>query len=488
MGIVLLVLLPVPYVEASAATVFKSKYRRALVGAAGVGAELFVAAIAFYFWLLVEPGLVRAVLFNVMLIASVSTLLFNGNPLLRYDAYYILADLIEIPNLAARSTRYWGYLVERYLFGVTETEPPSATLGEKTWFVCYGFASTVYRVIVTIVIALFIAGRFFVVGVLLAIWAIGAMAVFPVFKAVKHLVGNPRLHKDRSRAIAVTTTLLAEVAGFILFVPMPYHSHAEGVIWLPEQAVVRAGANGYFSNFLIEPGTAVVKGQALGRIFDPALDAQLRQNTAKVRELEAEYDANFVVDQTKAQIVGDRLDAERARLARSQERSGGLIARASTDGVFTVSQMGDMPGRYYRKGDLLGYVIGKTAPIARVVVPQDAVDNVRTGTDRIRLRLVHQPAVVMNGRMLREVPGGEEQLPSIALAAEGGGEIATDPRETKSPRALQRMFQFDVEIEDVNRVDRFGQRVYVRFEHRMTPLSVQWYRSIRLLFLSSLHV
>src|SRR5262245_20932918 len=105
LGIIFLVLLPVPYVEASAATVFKSKYQRAVVGAAGMAVELFVAAIAFYLWLLIEPGPLRATLFDLMLIASVSTLVFNGNPLLRYDAYYILADLIEIPNLAMRSTR-----------------------------------------------------------------------------------------------------------------------------------------------------------------------------------------------------------------------------------------------------------------------------------------------------------------------------------------------------------------------------------------------
>src|SRR4051812_10809960 len=172
MGIVLLVLLPVPYVEASAATVFKSKYQRALVGAAGVIVELFVAAIAFYVWLLIEPGIVRAMLFNVMLIASVSTLLFNGNPLLRYDAYYILADLIEIPNLAARSTRYWGYLIERYILGVREAEAPEASRAEKAWFLIYGFASTLYRIFVTILIALFIAGQFFFIGVLLAIWAV----------------------------------------------------------------------------------------------------------------------------------------------------------------------------------------------------------------------------------------------------------------------------------------------------------------------------
>ena len=66
--------------------------------------------------------MLRAALFNTMLIASVSTLIFNGNPLLRYDAYYMLADLIEMPNLGARSQRYWRYLLERYLFGVKERE------------------------------------------------------------------------------------------------------------------------------------------------------------------------------------------------------------------------------------------------------------------------------------------------------------------------------------------------------------------------------
>src|SRR5262249_35067705 len=127
LGIMVLVLLPVPDGGAAASAVFKAKYRRAMVGAAGIAVELFIAALAFYLWLLVEPGLLRATLFNVMLIASVSTVLFNGNPLLRYDAYYILADLIEMPNLAGRSTRYWGYLIERYILGVREAETPEAS-------------------------------------------------------------------------------------------------------------------------------------------------------------------------------------------------------------------------------------------------------------------------------------------------------------------------------------------------------------------------
>jgi len=488
LGIIVLVLLPVPYVEASASTVFKSKYKRAQVGAAGVAVELFVAALAFYAWLLVEPGLVRAILFNVMLIASVSTLLFNGNPLLRYDAYYILADLIEIPNLAVRSSRYWGYLVERYVLGVSEAEPPDASRAEKAWFLFYGLASTVYRILVTVVIALFIAGRFFIIGVLLAIWAVAAMALFPIIKAIRHLTGNPRLRKHRSRAIAVTGSLVLAFAGFLLMVPVPYHSHAEGVLWLPEQAMVRANANGFVDSFLVQPGKRVAKGEALVQSYNPALNAQVRESEAKVAELQGEYVAMFATDRAKAQVVRDKLDGEQARLALARERTAELVGRANTDGVFVVPQMVDLPGRYFRKGDLLGYVIGAARPFARVVITQDAADKVRVATDHVRVRLVDQPDTVLEGRISREVPAGDEYLPSPALAAEGGGEIATDPRDTKGPKALQRMFQLDVELEGTGAMDHFGQRVFVRFEHKMEPLSVQWYRSIRLLFLSSFNV
>lgn len=488
MGIILLVLLPVPYVEASAATAFRSKYERALVGAAGMAAELFVAALAFYTWLLIEPGAVRAVLFNVMLIASVSTVIFNGNPLLRYDAYYILADVIEIPNLASRSLRYWGYLIERHLLGVSDAEAPQATGGEKAWFIFYGIAASLYRVLVTIVIALFIAGHFFVIGVLLAAWALVAMAVVPVVRGIRHLAGSPRLRKHRRRAIAVTVAATAALLVLLLAVPMPYHSLAEGVVWLPEQAMVRAGASGFLGAFLAKPGTRVSKGEPLVRCYDPALDARLRLSKAKVAELEAEYAAEFVADRDKAEIVREKLDSERAALAVARERAADLIVRAQSNGVFVAPDATDMPGRYYVKGERLGYVIGKVRPLARVVVPQDAVDMVRLATDGIRVRLVDRPGLDLRGRIVRQVPAGEAYLPSRALATEGGGRIATDPRDTKGPKALQRMFQFDVALSGIPRLDLFGERVYVRFDHKRVPLALQWYRSVRLLFLSHFSV
>jgi putative peptide zinc metalloprotease protein len=488
LGIILLVLLPVPYVDASASSAFRSKYRRAVVGAAGMGVELFVAAIAFYLWLLIEPGLVRAVLFNVMLIASVSTLLFNGNPLLRYDAYYILVDLIEIPNLAARSARYWGYLIERYVLRISEVERPEGSLAERVWFVFYGFASTLYRIMVTITIALFIAGQFFFIGVLLAIWAVAAMAIFPVIKAVRHLLENPRLRKHRARSVAIAGGLVLGLAGFLVAVPMPYHSNVEGVLWLPEEAMVRASANGFLRELLVAPGAEVVAGEPLIQSNDPTAVAQLRRSEAKVAELEAEYAAQFVTDRGKAQVVREKLAAEQANLTLVRERVADLVTRARTDGVFIVPQVVDMPGRYHKRGELLGYVVGKSTPLARVVVPQEAVDRVRLTTDRIEVRPVDRPRLLLEGRVLRAVPAGGEYLPSAALGAEGGGDLAVDPRDSKGPKTLQRTFQFDIELSGLQAMDHFGQHVFVRFDHHMEPLSVQWYRSIRLLLLTNFNV
>ncbi|MGH8736377.1 MAG: hypothetical protein ACREVC_03340 [Burkholderiales bacterium] len=488
MGIIVLVLLPVPYVEASASTAFRSKYERARVGAAGMTVELFVAALAFYLWLLIEPGVLRAALFNVMLIASVSTVIFNGNPLLRYDAYYILADLIEIPNLAARSLRYWGYLIERYALGVQNAETPEATNAEKAWFVFYGIAASIYRVLVTVFIALFIAGRFFVLGVLLAAWALVAMAVVPLVRGVRQLASGPRLRKHRRRALAVTFGTVAALLVLLLAVPVPYHTHAQGVVWLSEQAMVRAGANGFFGRFLTTPGARVAKGAPLVDCYDPKLEAKLRYNAAKVAELEAEYAAQFVADRAKAEIAREKLESARAALASARDEASELVVRAHSDGVFVVPEAADMPGRYYRKGELLGYVIGREQPLARVVVPQEAVDMVRLATGRIRVRLVDRPGFIADGSIVRQVPAGEAYLPSRALAVDGGGQIATDPRDSKGPKALERMFQFDVAIHGLSPLHLFGERVYVRFDHSMEPLGMQWYRALRLLFLSRFSV
>jgi len=341
---------------------------------------------------------------------------------------------------------------------------------------------------VTVIIALFIASKFFVVGVLLAIWAVAATLLVPLVRASAHMFGNPRLRKHQGNIAIVLFGLAVALGGFLVFVPMPYHSHVEGVLWLPEQAIVRAAANGFVADFLVRPGTRVEKGTPLVQCYELALDTQLRQGEGKVAELEAEYSVAYATDRAKAQIVAEKLGSERANLALIRSRVSDLLVRANDDGVLVLPQMADMKGRFFRKGEQMGYVLGDVRPVVRVVVPQNAVDKVRSATDNVSIRVADRPSVVINGRVLREVPAGADMLPSLALSIEGGGEIATDPREVKGPKALERMFQFDLQLDDSTRIEYFGQRAFVRFNHHKEPLLVQWYRSLRLLFLSSFNV
>ena len=245
LGVMFLVFAPVPYVDASAASEFRSKWRRALVGAAGMIVEVFVAALALYVWLAVEEGFVRALAYSVMLIAGITTVLFNGNPLLRYDGYYILSDILEIPNLAQRATRYWGYLLERYVFRTEDFREFFATRGERIWLLLYAPASFLYRVAVMLAIAIFIASKYLAVGVAIAIWGLYTGVLRPIEKALWHVIAGPRFQRDRKRAVATTFGALLAASVILFLVPLPAFTTTEGVVWLPDSAIVRAGTDGF---------------------------------------------------------------------------------------------------------------------------------------------------------------------------------------------------------------------------------------------------
>ena len=489
MGLMLLVLMPVPYVDASAATVLRSRWSRALIGAAGMLVELFIAALAFYIWLAVEPGLVRAACFNLMLVAGVSTLVFNGNPLLRYDAYYILADLIEVPNLARQSTRYWGYLAERYLLRVRDAVTPAVSGSERLWFGFYGLASTAYRLFVTVAIALFIGGQFFFFGVILALWSLVAMLGLPLFRVIKQLGDRSDLRERRRAVFGFGGLAVAALLLVALLVPVGYRTQAEGVLWLPEQAIVRAGASGFVSALDTVPGAAVQRGQVLVRSRDAALDAQIRLAEARVAEQEANYLQEFVNDRSRAEIVSRQLALEREALALARSRATGLLATAATGGVFRMAQPDDAPGRYHRKGEVMGYVLGQVLPIVRVVVEQADADAVVAQTQSVSLRLADDLSRVLAARVVRAVPAAAGEVPSGALVASGGGRLASDPRDPQGRKTLQSVFVIDVEpLSPLLLAPAYGQRVHVRFEHRPQPLAVQWYASLRRLFLTHFSV
>ena len=182
LGLNWLLLVPVPYVDASAAAAFPDKRARMLVSAAGILAEVFLAAVAMMVWTFVEPGVVRATAYQVMLIAGVSTVLFNGNPLLRYDGYYLFADLLEIPNLASRANAQLGYFVRRWMLGVSSA-PVAATRSEALWLMAYGCGSFVYRQLVLVAVIVVVAAASKPAAVVIAAWYVVAQWLLPARRA-----------------------------------------------------------------------------------------------------------------------------------------------------------------------------------------------------------------------------------------------------------------------------------------------------------------
>jgi putative peptide zinc metalloprotease protein len=488
MGIMLLVFMPIPYVDASAASGFRSKWRRALVGAAGMLVELFIAALAMLFWVSAEPGFARALAFNVMLIAGVSAVLFNGNPLLRYDAYYILSDLIEMPNLAARGNQYWRYLFERYVFRVPQVESPLLSDGERRWLIFYTPAALVYRTLVLLFIVLYIASEWFFFGVVLAIWGAITMFGMPLSKVLRYLLDVPRVAGARKRALTVSLGALACVTLVLFAVPAPMRVMVEGVVWLPEEAHVRAGADGFVSEILVASGSQVEAGTALVQSEDPALMADLRAVTARLQELEATLDSQRFEDRVAADVTREEIVRERAAQQRLQDRVAKLVARSAVSGRYVIDRTDDLPGRFYRKGDRFGYVIQDGVKIVRIVVSQDDVDLVRNRLQRIDVRLRERLADVYPATLVRAVPAAKDYLPSTVLSSEGGGAIAADPRDPKSGKTLQRMFQFDLELPQQVQSLNYGGRAYVRLILQPEPLASQWSRRLRQLFLERFSV
>lgn len=488
MGVMLLVLTPVPYVDASSSSAFRSKWQRMLVGAAGMLVELFLAAVALFVWLSAEPGLVRALAYNTMIVAGISTLLFNANPLLRFDGYYILADFLEIPNLRTRCTAYLVYLTERYLFGRRDAEPPEATAAERAWFVGFGVASMVYRALVVVGILAFLADRFFLLGLIFAVAAAVAWLVVPAAKGAAFLFTNPRLRSVRTRAVAVTAVVVGILAAAVGVAPVPYRSETEGVVWIPDEAFVRAGTEGFIERVVASPGARVHRGDVLVVLVDPALHARVAAFAARVLELEARYAEQNAKDRVQAEIVREELLYARHTLARGRERLAELTVRSRADGDFVVTSPEDLPGRFVRQGDLLAHVVDLRTLIVRTVVSQANIDLVRDRTRAVDVRLAEHLADVVPAVVRRVVPGGNERLPTTVLGSEGGGQIAVDPRDRQGVTAVQKFFEMDLELPARAGLVNAGGRAYVRFDHGWAPLAVQWYQQLRQLFLARFNV
>jgi len=486
MGITLLVLVPVPYVDASAAWAFREKYKRILVSAAGMIVELFLAAIALILWVWLEPGVIRDAALSAFLIGSVSTLLFNANPLLRFDGYYILQDLVEIPNLYSRSSKYNLYLLKSYLLGQHETPSPATDHSERKWLAAYGLLALLYRIFITFVIAFFLASKYLVLGVILAIWALAMMFVVPAYKAIRFLLFDPSIASDRKSILTRVGAGAGVIAACVFLLPLTLYTNAEGIVWVPDQAQVFAKTDGFIESQHGNSGTFISQGSSVVTLTNANLEKEEQVLLAKQTELNARYTSERVTNPVDAELTAEELNTLEADLASLQTERESQILTSQTEGVLVFPNHQDMVGRYVRKGDPIAYVVDPDQLIVRLVVPQTAVGLFAKGIANVEVRLADKVSQTLQAAVIRQTPSGSHVLPSRALGAAGGGDIAVIRNDEAGTTTADKVFQIDLSLPKGIDVSGLGTRAFVRINHGREILAAQWLRSVRQLFLNKL--
>lgn len=486
MGITLLVLMPVPYVDASAAWAFREKYKRVLVGASGMIMELFLAAIAFIIWTMVEPGVVKDAALSAFLIGSVSTLLFNANPLLRFDGYYILQDIIEIPNLYSRASKYNLYLFRRFLLGDENAVSPATDLTERKWFIVYGVLAWFYRLFISLTIAMFLAGKYFVIGIALAAWSLALMFVLPLYRGIKYLITDSSITEIRSQAIGRTAALVAVIVGVAALIPFSLYTNAEGIVWVPEQAQIYAGTDGFVEQVIVKPGTHVRSGTAVLQLKNPEFHTRNEVLQASHRELSSRLKSERFNDPIEADQTKEELFTLEADIASLQEQRDGQTLISKSDGVFVLPEEQNLIGRYVKKGDPVAYIVNPDDLVVRLVVPQASVGLFSKSIKNIQVRLADNLGKNLPAELLRQTPSGSNSLPSRALGAVGGGDIAVVGGDKNGTTTAEKVFQIDLSIPTNSKVAGLGTRAFVRIDHGKEILAQQWLRHFQQLLLNTL--
>jgi putative peptide zinc metalloprotease protein len=488
MGIMFLVFTPMPYVDASSAWAFRARRQRVLVGCAGMIIELGLAAIAAVIWANTGGGPVRAIAYNAMFVASVSTILFNANPLLRYDGYYILSDILEIPNLAQRSRQYIYYLVRKYAWKVRQARSPAHTRGEKGWFVFYGIASTIYRVFICVRILLFIADKLFVLGAILAMAAAVTWVLVPLGKFFRYLFTSGELSRVRARAIVSTFATLALVIGVISLIRFPDRFRLDGVVEPARLQIVHVGTGGRVTGVLPSGQAARPDGSPLLVASSIELETQRDSLLAERRRVVAQRRLAQTQDLATAQILAKQIAALDERIRRVREEIEALEVHASFAGHWVAPDIDRARGAYVQRGKKIG-LLASDDIIIRAVAGQDVADVLtdRSRIRRIEIRLKGLPDLEMTGRVVRVIEAGRESLPSPSLGYAAGGAIRTDPKDPDGVKATERFFEIHIAPDPIDDPGSYwhgrvpllsGQRVVARIEMPPRELVRQWYHSL----------
>jgi putative peptide zinc metalloprotease protein len=389
--------------------------------------------------------------------------------------------LVEVPNLHQKSTNQLKYFCKRYLFGLRQAVSPSDSKSGAFWLSAFALASQIYRLVVFSGIVLFVADRFLLLGVIMAVLCISGWIVVPLVKFVHYLAASPELTRQRRRAVTVTAVLVFGVLSFLQFVPFPHYFKAPGIFESQTRTQVLSETPGTVAEIVASDGQTVRAGDPLLRLENPDIDLALRLSEARIREQDAKLRLAMRTENADLRPIRLKLAAERARLAKLKVDRENLIVRASVDGKFVAPALKQSLGPYFEKGSSFGLIVDPENFEFTATVRQEDADRLFTRTiETAEVRIPGQSGERVVVENLLKIPSDQNVLPSAALGWTGGGDIQTNPRDPDGRVTKEPFFSVRADIRDAGGATLLhGRSAKIRFAIGKTPLLPRWIRSFR---------
>lgn len=464
MGVMILVLTPCLYCNVSDSWMLPSKWRRAAIGFAGIFVEVWLAALATFVWWYSNPGLLHNICLNIMFISSVSTIIFNANPLLRYDGYYVLADLMEIPNMRQKATTILSRKAGEWFLGLEYPDDPFLPQRNQIMFALYAVAAACYRWVVTLSITMFLLQVFKPYGLQVLGFAIVFMSLFgllvmPLYKAAKFFYVPGRLEKVKKVRFYLSLAAFISLIAVVLFVKFPYRIFTPVEIQYAQGDAIYVLVPGTLMELNVSEGDYVQKGQTLALLADPDLDVRIRELEREAARLKTQLEnlpALAKLDPTaEAQIpiVQKALEAAVKDLQQRMEDKERLVIRATKNGVVVpapltkkIERDGLLPswygtpfqernlGAFMKTGDAFCLIGDPLKMKATLVVTQSQKDFITHG-QRVDVNLNECPFRTFTGETT-DVATEEIKAVSPRLSNKNKGEVSTvtDQDGTEKPQ------------------------------------------------------
>ncbi|MEM6985488.1 MAG: hypothetical protein AAF499_03015 [Pseudomonadota bacterium] len=463
-GITFLFFMPVPFVDATDAWRLARRRDRIAVSAAGVVAELAIASLCVWLWPHTADGALKAVLSAVIVVACAASVLVNANPLMKFDGYHIVQDLLGTTQLQAQSTQTLRTALWRLLgASAAQARMPSRWVT----YLLYGVAALVFKLFIVITIMLWFVDDFPLIGTALACWLIFSAFVMPSVSFIRTTASRrAQLFPSAARRVAALATVTA-FGVFVSAVPLPHYQSVAGISAATNAGQLVSQAHGELE-ILVEDGSVVRAGQTVARQHSATdRNALTRQRLLLARLEQEKHSVRYHPsrhERAAFQAMVPKIDAARAELARLQKQIDALDVRAESDGVISFDPLLGTDGTWLQKGSLIGQVVSDDTVIARLMVHQDVAKEVLDGLRAVRVWMAGETNGSADAIVESVSPVAVSKGFDAAFTRVAGGDIATNVH-NESVEDGAAYVEMQLRLADRTNVGSLlGQRVVARFE------------------------